>query len=78
MGRSPSISEICISGNRGVGRVHAVLYVRNGQVYIADNNSKNKTFVDGEELKPGDSPKMLLSGSKIKLGTEELEFRISR
>ena len=78
VGRSPSISEICISGNRGVGRVHAVLYVRNGQVYIADNNSKNKTFVDGEELKPGDSPKMLLSGSKIKLGTEELEFRISR
>lgn len=78
VGRSPSISEICISGNRGVGRVHAVLYVRGGQVYIADNNSKNKTFVDGEELKPGDPPTMLLSGSKIKLGTEELEFRISR
>lgn len=77
VGRSPSISEICISGNRGVGRVHAVLYVRDGQVYIADNNSKNKTFVDGEELKPGDQPTMLLSGSKIWLGTEELEFRIS-
>lgn len=77
VGRSPSISEICISGNRGVGRVHAVLYVRDGQVYILDNNSKNKTFVDGEELKP-DQPVMLLSGSKIRLGTEELEFRISR
>lgn len=77
VGRSPSISEICISGNRGVGRVHAVLYVREGQVYIVDNNSKNKTFVDGEELKP-DQPVMLLSGSKIRLGTEELEFRISR
>lgn len=78
VGRSPSISEICISGNRGVGRVHAVLYVRGGQVYIADNNSKNKTYVDGVELKPGDPPAMLLSGSRIKLGTEELEFRISR
>ena len=77
VGRRPSISEICISGNRGVGRVHAVLYVREGQVYIVDNNSKNKTFVDGEELKP-DQPVMLLSGSKIRLGTEELEFRISR
>lgn len=76
VGRSPSISEICISGNRGVGRVHAVLYVRDGQVYILDNNSKNKTFVDGEELKP-DQPVMLLSGAKIRLGTEELEFRIS-
>lgn len=77
VGRSPSISEICISGNRGVGRVHAVLYVRDGQVYILDNNSKNKTFVDEKELKP-DQPVMLLSGSKIRLGTEELEFRISR
>lgn len=77
VGRSPSISEICISGNRGVGRVHAVLYVRGGQVYILDNNSKNKTYVDGKELKP-DQPVMLLSGSKIRLGTEELEFRISR
>lgn len=76
VGRSPSISEICISGNRGVGRVHAVLYVRDGQVYILDNNSKNKTFVDGEELKP-DQPVMLFSGAKIRLGTEELEFRIS-
>lgn len=78
IGRSPSISEICIAGNRGVGRVHAVLYVQGGQVYIADNNSKNKTYVDGVQLKPGESPTMLLSGSKIKLGTEELEFRISR
>lgn len=77
VGRSPSISEICITGNRGVGRIHAVLYVRDGQVYILDNNSKNKTFVDGKELKP-DQPVMLLSGSKIRLGTEELEFRISR
>lgn len=78
VGRSPAISEICVSGNRGVGRVHAVLYVRDGQVYIVDNNSKNKTFVDGVELKSGDPPTMLLSGSKIRLGTEELEFRISR
>lgn len=77
VGRSPSISEICILGNRGVGRLHAVLYVKGGQVYILDNNSKNKTYVDGKELKP-DQPVMLLSGSKIRLGTEEFEFRISR
>lgn len=78
VGRSPAISEICISGNRGVGRVHAVLYIRDGQVYIADNHSKNKTFVDGDELNPDEPPKRLLSGSRIKLGMEELEFRISR
>ena len=28
IGRNPAISEICISGNRGIGRIHAVLYVK--------------------------------------------------
>ena len=78
IGRSPSISEICLSGNRGIGRTHAILYVRDGNVYIADNNSKNKTYVDGEQVRPGEQPRLLLSGSKIRLGDEELEFRISR
>lgn len=76
IGRSPSISEVCLSGNRGIGRTHAILYIRNGDVYIADNNSKNKTFVDGEQIKAGEQPKRLLSGAKIRLGDEELEFRI--
>lgn len=78
IGRSPSISEICLSGNRGIGRIHAILYIQGRNVYIADNNSKNKTFVDGKQVIPGDKPRLLLSGSKIKLGDEELEFRISR
>ena len=78
VGRNPAVSEICISGNRGIGRIHAVLYVREGQVYIVDNNSKNKTYVDGEALTPGGAPVMLLSGSKIRFGTEEFEFRIAK
>lgn len=77
IGRSPSVSEVCISGNRGVGRIHAILYVRDEQVFIADNDSKNKTFVNGEQIKSGDAPKLLQSGAKIRLGDEELEFRIS-
>lgn len=78
VGRSSSISEICIPGNRGIGRIHVVLYVQDGQVFIADNGSKNGTFVDGEELKPEDPPRLLLSGSKIRMSDEEFEFRISR
>ncbi len=78
VGRSSSVSDICIPGNPGIGRIHVVLYVRDGQVFIADNGSKNKTFVDGTELKPEDPPMLLLSGSKIKMSDEEFEFRISR
>ena len=78
VGRSSSVSDICIPGNPGIGRIHVILYVRDGQVFIADNGSKNKTFVDGTELKPEDPPMLLLSGSKIKMSDEEFEFRISR
>ena len=78
IGRNPAISEICISGNRGIGRIHAVLYVNNGQVGIVDNDSKNKTYVNGEQLKPGDTPRILSPGDKIQLADEELEFRISQ
>lgn len=76
IGRNPAISEICISGNRGIGRIHAILYVRKGQVGIADNDSKNKTYVNGEQLKPGDDLRILSPGDKIQLADEELEFRI--
>lgn len=76
IGRSSSIAEICITGNRGVGRVHALLYLRNDEVFIEDNNSKNKTYVDGIQLEPGQSPVKLLNGSKIRLGDEEFEFYV--
>lgn len=76
IGRNPAISEICISGNRGIGRIHAILYVRKGQVGIADNDSKNKTYINGEQLNPGDDLRILSPGDKIQLADEELEFRI--
>ncbi|MCI8795977.1 MAG: FHA domain-containing protein [Dorea sp.] len=76
IGRSTSIAEICITGNRGIGRVHALLYLRNGEVFIEDNNSKNHTYVDGMKLEPGQSPVKLVHGSKIRLGDEELEFAV--
>ena len=76
IGRSASIADICISGNRGIGRVHALLYIQNGQVFIADNHSKNKTYVDGKQLDSEEVPRRLEHGSKIRLGDEELEFHI--
>lgn len=76
IGRSTSVAEICITGNRGIGRVHALVYLRNGEVFIEDNNSKNHTYVDGVRLEPGQPPVELTHGSKIRLGDEELEFYI--
>ncbi len=77
IGRSPSVSEICISGNRKIGRLHAILYVRDGNVYIADNGSKNSTFADGEQIRQGDAPRLLRPGSKLRIADEELELRLT-
>lgn len=52
------------------------MYLRNGEVFIEDNNSKNHTYVDGVRLEPGQPPVKLAHGSKIRLGDEELEFYI--
>lgn len=76
IGRNPAAADICITGNRGIGRTHAVLYVRGENVYIADNDSKNKTFVCGTQIKPGEEPRQLKDGDKIQLGDEEFEFYI--
>lgn len=76
VGRSSSIVEICITGNKCVGRIHAILYVRDGKVFIKDNYSKNCTFVDGIQLDPESPPVRLEHGSQIRLGDEELELHI--
>lgn len=76
IGRSPSVCEICLLGNRGIGRIHAILHINNGKVYIEDNSSKNKTYVNDIQISPGAPLKELQSGSRIRLGDEELEFII--
>lgn len=76
IGRSPATTEICIKGNQGIGRVHAILHVQDGEVFIEDNHSKNYTYVNGERLTPENPPCRLEPGSRIRLGNEEFEFRI--
>lgn len=76
IGRSRTAAEILLEGNKRVGRVHAVLHVQDGEVYIEDNHSKNCTFVNGVQIMPEDAPCRLEPGSKIRLGDEELEFQI--
>lgn len=76
VGRNPAMTEICIDGNPVVGRIHAVLYKNADQIYIADNNSKNKTYVNDTQIQPGANPRLLVNGDRIRLGDEEMEFYI--
>ena len=78
IGRNPVDTDITISGNPGIGRVHAIFHLYNGRIFIEDNGSKNKTYVDDKQVKPEDGMRLLLSGSKIRFADEVFEFRICR
>ncbi len=73
-------ADIKIDSDKNVGREHAVVVSdKNGVVKIADNNSKNGTYINGEripttnadgsqyfqELKPGDVLKFGLHGKPV-------------
>lgn len=76
IGRNADAADICILGNSAVGRVHAVVYMQNGSIGIGDNESKNGTYVNEIKLYPAGAPVPLNHGSVIRLGDEELEFRM--
>jgi pSer/pThr/pTyr-binding forkhead associated (FHA) protein len=60
----------------GVSRLHARIFVENGQYMIEDENSTNFTFLNRQKLAPK-SPVVLHDNDEIKLGRVLLRFRES-
>lgn len=59
-------------GRDTISRIHSRLMVRNGSLYIADANSTNGTFVNGETVLPGKEVE-ILSGDRILFADVEYE-----
>lgn len=60
--------------NKGfISKRHAIILLEDGDYYIQDENSRNHTYLNGEQLPPY-TPYKLINGSKIKLGSEEMTF----
>lgn len=57
----------------GVSRQHVVIKVMKGRVFVVDLNSSNRTFIDGEELLPGNEYE-LQPDSVLRLG--KLRMRV--
>ena len=57
----------------GVSRLHAKLYIADGQYMIEDQNSTNSTFVNRQKLTPK-TPAAIRSGDEIRLGKVVLVF----
>ncbi len=57
-----------------ISRKHAELVIRGNHYFLIDNNSTNKTYVDGKEI-PAKASVEIYDGTKIKFADEEYEFR---
>ncbi|PNH19070.1 hypothetical protein B6K86_07740 [Lachnospiraceae bacterium] len=75
LGKERSFVDYLISDNGAVSRSHANIVTRNGGYYVADNNSTNHTFLDGQMIE-SNVEYALRDGSKIRLANEEFEFRL--
>ncbi|MDR1328131.1 MAG: DUF6382 domain-containing protein [Oscillospiraceae bacterium] len=75
IGKERSFVDYFIGDNTAVSRSHAEFTARGGEYFVADMNSTNHTYLNGEMIPSGVEMK-LEHGSKIRLANEEFEFRL--
>ena len=68
--------DLCVTDNRTVSRVHAHIVCKDGIFYIIDQNSTNRTFVNGINVPPHVEYK-LHDGDEIRLSNEFFDFKQS-
>lgn len=73
IGRDSSFNNYAVTDNHFVGHTHCHIISRNGEFFLVDDNSKNHTFLDGQQIPPSTEIK-LSHGQKIRLSDEEFEF----
>jgi len=65
--------DYCCKDNNAISRVHAIITKENGQYYITDNKSSNKTYLENKVIKSKE--KMILrNGIVITLANENFIF----
>lgn len=75
IGKMRSAVDFVITNNSAVSRHHADIVTRDGRYYIVDNNSTNRTYINGQMAAPKQETE-INHMDKILLGNEELEFYI--
>ena len=75
IGKENARVDLYVSNNPTVSRVHVHIVTRNGHFYIIDQNSTNRTFVNGIHVPPQVEYK-LRDGDEIKLSNEFFDFRV--
>lgn len=75
IGRDPEYNDYTIIENRYIGHSHCHILVRDGEYFLVDDNSKNRTKLNGEVLVAGMEMK-LAHGYVIRLADEDFEFNV--
>lgn len=73
IGKERAKVDLCVTDNKTVSRVHATVYKRGDECFITDNNSTNRTFINGTPI-PVQTEIKLKSGDVIKFSNEEFDF----
>lgn len=75
IGKERSFCDYFVSSNNAISRSHADIITKGGRYYIIDNNSTNKTYVDGRVI-PVMKEIEIFSGTKLRLANEDFTFYI--
>lgn len=73
IGQSQITCDYVVVDNPAVSRNHAQVFAENGQYFIVDLGSTNKTYVDGSQILP-EQRRQLMTGAKLQLANETFIF----
>lgn len=73
IGRDSGFNNYAVTDNRYVGHTHCHIVSRGGEFFLVDDNSKNHTYLDGQQIPPSTEIK-ISHGQKFRLSDEEFEF----
>lgn len=72
IGRDSRECDLPITGDKYIGRSHAIIFYRDDKFFLADFHSKNGTFINGERF---EGVKQINDGDTIKIATTEMKFK---
>lgn len=75
IGKKRSEVDYCITNNKTVSRMHAIITHHDNEYFVADLESTNFTYVNGKKI-PAKEEVLLAVGTRICFSDEEFEFGV--
>ena len=75
IGKSQTGVDYTITGNSAISRVHCMIIRHNGAYYIRDEHSTNATYVNGDQVLPGNQV-LLTNNCKVHMADEEFLYSL--